>query len=291
MDEPIFYAPKTLLTDRFAVSREAMSLEGGAGAFYARLAARLTDHFSHRDVAIAVYYSELGVTIGGAPPVDFVTRFSSLDDLQRDPVVLHELETVGSDRDHPSPEGHALHAQVASIIAAWPEVVAPETTDQEGCRGMHPLRRHHSPLSVDFEVSTSAIDLAGGVAAMNERFALRLGAHLRDRGEHFDVWHTDMMAIASGRTDSNNGIMLMIVNQWTPARFRGPTVTYHLEGVDAVRHIIAAPGCDDLEPDDPFWLLFASVRDLVLDWPEVERRLDRAFPSIRTKPEQSGGTS
>lgn len=291
MDEPIFYAPKTLLTDRFAVSREAIALAGGEAAFYRRLATRLVDHLRRLDRVIAVHHSELGVTIGGAPPTDFVTRFSSLDDLQRDPVVLHELETVGSDRDHHSPEGHALHPLVAAIIAALPEVVAPEAADQEGRQGMHPLRRHHSPLSLDFEVSTSAIDLAGGVAAMNERFALRLGAHLSDRGEHFDVWHTDMMAIASGRTDCNNGIMLMIVNQVTPARFRGPTVTYHLEGVDAVRRIIAAQGCDDLEPDDPFWLLFASVRDLVLDWPEVERRLDRAFPSIRTKPKQFGGTN
>ena len=104
---------------------------------------------------------------------------------------------------------------------------------------------------------------------MNERFAARLGGHLHERGEKFDARHTEMMAIATGAVDDNNGVMLMIIHEWAPARFRGEFATYRLEGVDAVRRIIAAPGCDHLADDDPFWMLFAGVRDLVTGWPEV----------------------
>ena len=46
-------------------------------------------------------------------------------------------------------------------------------------------------------------------------------------------------------------------------------VLFELEGCDLSRGILPHIGHDALPPGDPFGEIFASVRDLVYDWPEV----------------------
>ncbi len=284
MSEALYDAPLTPLTDHFAISRRALDEAGGAAELNQRFAARLTETVRGTPHPFVVKHSEFSVTVQAPPEQEgFVIGFDCLDELERGETILYELETLGDGRRAPPAVAHAFHRRLAALIAAWPEVEAVIRThrvwhvdNQATAVSERQVLPHdawppgyRSPLSAEFKVPYTAIALAGGVAAMNERFAARLGGYFRECGESFDTRHTDMMAVATGAADNNNGVMLMIIHEWTPARFRGEFATYRLEGVDAVRHIIAAPGCDHLARDDPFWVLFAAVRTLIFQWPEV----------------------
>lgn len=141
-----------------------------------------------------------------------------------------------------------------------------------------------SPLEVRLCISRRAIDLAGGAEVMNNLFAARLRGFLEARGEMFDVWSSDIFTCATGDDDGRR----MFVMSNSAQRFWGETegpIEYCFEGFDVARGIIPVTGSDCVRPNDSFWLLFAALRDLVVEWPEVVSvtgadDLPRQFPPI-----------
>ncbi|MEQ1817377.1 MAG: hypothetical protein ABL871_02110 [Terricaulis sp.] len=114
------------------------------------------------------------------------------------------------------------------------------------------------------------MDLCGGHEEMIDLFAARLRGFLTPYG--YDVHANDLMAIAL--CPIGNGTQMILLSFGSYRDDKPPEVKFELEGFDTSRGIIPVIGRDELPPGDAFGALFAKVRDLVYDWPEVLPRAD-----------------
>jgi hypothetical protein len=127
-----------------------------------------------------------------------------------------------------------------------------------------------TPLRACFTVTRTALELAGGPEAMNDRFASRLGAFMRGAGEPFEVKFTEGMVVAAHARPGLPTKLIILNAMLYEWRDQDPAVRYDLCGYDI--------GRDEFPDDDSFLLLFNAVHDLVGDWPEMQRMIPQPAP-------------
>lgn len=129
--------------------------------------------------------------------------------------------------------------------------------------------RVRSPLQVTFAVSRRAVELAGGIADLHDRFTSRLKAFLYDSGTAFEVGFTPTQVWASETTAQKRLLIFACYAErlWDVDERE---ISYTLEAFDLARFIAPVPGLDCIEgTTDPLWCLLRAARNLVADWPEV----------------------
>lgn len=114
------------------------------------------------------------------------------------------------------------------------------------------------------------MDLFGGHEQLIDLFAARLRGFLAPHG--YEVHAQDLMAVAHCPVGDGTQMMVLLYGSYRDDE--PPNVRFELEAFDTSRGIIPVIGRDKLPPGDAFGEIFASVRDLVYDWPEVLPRAD-----------------
>lgn len=120
------------------------------------------------------------------------------------------------------------------------------------------------PLRATFMVTRRVAELAGGDEALVDLFASRLRTVLTPQG--YSISCTPSLVAAIEESPARPAPMLLLLLRrplpWETA------LELWWEGYDIARH--GLPFADNaLPPDDAFAMLFAKVRDLIAEWPEI----------------------
>ncbi len=110
------------------------------------------------------------------------------------------------------------------------------------------------------------MDTFGGHEALLDLFLSRLRGFLAPYG--FEVGGNDLMAVACRPAGERTQMFVLSYGS-----YRDPgtvNVRFGFEAYDTSRSIIPVVGHDQLPPGDEFGEIFAKVRDLIYDWPEVQ---------------------
>jgi DNA segregation ATPase FtsK/SpoIIIE-like protein len=129
---------------------------------------------------------------------------------------------------------------------------------------------------VRFGVKRSVIALAGGLEALNERFAERTQALVAQRGDAFDVRHTDTQIVTVER-GAAPALMIMLAGDAAAYRDADTVIFYDLTVIDPA--MIRRPRTGSAAFD----ALVTAYADLVAEWPEVsEAHPPDAEPDLAT---------
>lgn len=113
-------------------------------------------------------------------------------------------------------------------------------------------------------VTRRVMDLAGGDEALMELFGLRLRTVLTPEG--FDTGWSNAMVVAF-KEEAVSPRAFIVLNCRRPLPWE-TELEFWFEGYDLLRG--GTPFNDNqLPPSDPFSMLYARVRDLIAEWPEI----------------------
>lgn len=117
-------------------------------------------------------------------------------------------------------------------------------------------------LIQDFSVSVRALELAGGYRGILDLFGARLTSFLAPH-DYGVVWGGQIIGAFADPQNAEPPFLILGIGGYQAGDTLAPAV---LEGVDDYS---IAWKASLLPHDEAFAMLFARVRDLIADWPEI----------------------